>query len=101
MSNTSHRPWRPILGAPEAAETLSVVRTMVSRLREPSRAIAAAAAAKAQTQYPKSTQWRPHSIAQGHAGVALLFGAVDACGLVGEGDLAGHRHLECAARATE
>src|SRR3954462_5656646 len=98
MSDTPHRPWKPIVTGPKAAETLSVVRNLVTRLRQPSQAIAAEAAAKAQTQYPKSTEWRSDSVAQGHAGIALLFGAADACGTVEGCDLAGHRHLQYAAR---
>jgi hypothetical protein len=93
--------WTPILDAGEAAQTLTVARDVATRLREPPHVEDAAAVAREQTAFPKSVHWQPHGVAQGYAGLALLYGAADAC-MPGEGwDSTGHRHLQCAVRAAE
>lgn len=91
--------WNPVLDAGDAAKAMAVARDVAMRLREPADVENAAALAKQQTGYPRSTHWRPYSVAQGYAGLALLFGAADAC-MPGEGwDVAAHQHLQRAVQA--
>jgi lantibiotic biosynthesis protein len=93
--------WNPILERDEAAKALSIARDVASRLRDPTRVEAMAAAARQQTDHLRSTHWRPYGVAQGYAGTALFLGAADAA-MPGEGwDLAAHQHLQPAVRAAE
>ncbi len=78
-----------------------MAREVAARLRERGNIVAAIAAARKQTAFPRSVSWQPYALAQGDAGLALLCGYLDAC-FPGEGwDVTGHRYLEIAARAAE
>lgn len=57
--------------------------------------------AREQTAYPKSIQWRPDSISQGHAGLAILWSALDAARPDDGWDTLGFEHLQLATRAAE
>lgn len=93
--------WRVTLPAPKAAAALAVARDVAARLTDEARVRAAIEAAARQTAYPRSVHWEPHGIAQGDAGLALLYASMDAC-LPGEGwDEAGHAALVGAARGAE
>jgi hypothetical protein len=60
-----------------------------------------AAVALAQSRYPRATRWLPYSVAQGYAGLAVLWGYLDSC-FAGEGwDVTGREHLELAIRSAE
>ena len=88
-------PWGP----PDAA--LAVAAEVAARVADPGRVAGLVAAAARQTSHPGSVHWRDHAVGQGHAGLALLFGALDQR-LPGEGwDRTAHRHLALAARSTE
>jgi hypothetical protein len=93
--------WTPILEPGEAVRTLQVTREVAARLCDALEVERAAATAREQTGFPKSVRWQPHSLAQGNAGLAVLFGTVDRC-LPGEGwDAIGHAHLQRAIRSAE
>ena len=88
-------PWGP----PDAA--LAVAAEVAARVADPGRVAGLVAAAARQTAHPGSVHWRGHAVGQGHAGLALLFGALDQR-LPGEGwDRTAHRHLALAARSAE
>ena len=93
--------WRPVLAGGLAADAVRAARDVADRLRDPARVEAAAALARTQTQFPRSSDWAPHSIAQGYAGLCLLWGYLDVC-FPNEGwDLVGRQHLELAVRGAE
>jgi len=74
---------------------------VASRLKDPADAERAAAAAATQSQFAQFVHWSPSSIAQGNAGLGVLWAYLDAC-FPNEGwDLVGRVHLELAARAAE
>jgi hypothetical protein len=74
---------------------------MAARLRAPEQVEAAAAVARAQTAFPRSTHWIPYTISQGYAGLAVLWGYLDSC-FGDEGwDVTGREHLELAVRGAE
>jgi hypothetical protein len=72
-----------------------------ARVADPARVAAAAAAAARQTAHPASAHWRDHAVGQGHAGLALLFGALDEHDPGRGWDRTAHQHLALAARAIE
>jgi lantibiotic modifying enzyme len=93
--------WRPVLSSAAADAAVAIARDVAGRLRDPERVIAAADLAKKRTSFPKSVHWQPHGIAQGYAGLALLWGYLDEC-FPDEGwDRVGKQHLEVAAGAVE
>ncbi|MGY1694613.1 lanthionine synthetase C family protein [Geodermatophilus sp. SYSU D00814] len=53
------------------------------------------------TTFGESVHWRAPSVAQGHAGLAVLFGALDTAFPTDGWDRIGHRHLTWASRAFE
>ena len=74
---------------------------VAGKLADPRAAEQAAAAAAAQSQFPAFNQWCPPSIAQGNAGLALLWAYLDACFPDRGWDVVGRTHLEVAARGAE
>ena len=90
-----------LLDAPTSADALAVAREVGARVADPARVAEAVAAAARQTAHPASVHWRDHAVGQGHAGLALLFGALDQHD-PGQGwDRTAHQHLALAARAAE
>ncbi len=80
---------------------VAVAREVATRLREPERVQAANLAAARQTAYPQSVYWKPHGVAQGDAGLAIMYSYLDAC-FPGEAwDLTAHGYLTPAARGAE
>jgi len=101
MLHTVEKPWLTALDSERAATAISMARETASRLSEPKRVQAAAELAKAQTAFPKSVHWQAHSVAQGYAGLALLWGYLDEC-FPDEGwERIGKQHLELATRSIE
>jgi hypothetical protein len=93
--------WKPVLTGDLATAAVHAARDVSLRLKTPERVEAAAAVALAQSAYPRSTHWIPYTIAQGYAGLALLWGYLDSC-FVGDGwDVTGREHLELAVRGAE
>ena len=72
---------------------------IAARVSDPEVLAAAIEASTAQAPAASSLPWRPASLAQGHAGIALLCAALDAVQPDGGWDRTGHRQLEQAARA--
>jgi hypothetical protein len=85
-------PWS-VPGAGHVAEQIA------RRVTDPVVLEAAIAAAADQSQIAHLLPWRPASLAQGHAGVAVLCAAMEAEQPGGGWDRAGHRHLALAAAA--
>lgn len=82
-----------------AAET--VARAVAARVADRSVVAEAVAAERAQSTFPASVWWRPHTVASGWAGTALLLGALDTCWPDEGWDVAGHDHLTAACAALE
>lgn len=87
--------------APTRTVAETVARAVAARVADRSVVAEAVAAERARSTFPASVRWRPHSVASGWAGTALLMGALDLC-WPGEGwDVAGHDHLAAACAALE
>jgi lantibiotic biosynthesis protein len=80
---------------------LSVAFEVAGRIADPRVLDAAVAASRRQTSYPVAVHWREHSIAQGRAGLAVLYAAMDAAQPAGGWDRTGHAALAGAASAAE
>ena len=93
--------WQPALTGPLAAEATRAALDVAARLVAPAEVGKAAAAAVAQTAFPRSTHWVPYTIAQGYAGLAVLWAYLDQCFPEQDWDLTGKHHLTLAARAAE
>jgi lantibiotic modifying enzyme len=89
--------WQPLQDRGKSSVALQLALEVAGRLREPANVEAAVIEAKLQSTQPKAPQWAPYSLAQGYAGLALLFGQLDRC-FPDEGwDVIAHEHLEIAA----
>jgi hypothetical protein len=93
--------WKPVITGDLAAEAVRVARDVSSRLSSPERVVVAAATARGQTSFPNSTHWIPHSISQGYAGLAVLWGYLDSCFPQEGWDIIGREHLDLAVRGAE
>jgi lantibiotic modifying enzyme len=90
-------PWRALVNPPRTAEALRIALEVAGRIRDPARVENAVVEAKLQSNLPKGPHWMAHGLAQGYAGLALLWGQLDRC-FPGQGwDAAAHEHLEIAA----
>jgi lantibiotic biosynthesis protein len=99
--SNSRRSWQPVLTDDLTTAAVCAARDVSLRLRNPAQVEAAAAIARQQTAFPRSTHWIPHTISQGYAGLAVLWGYLDAC-FPDEGwDVTGREHLELAVRGAE
>ncbi len=78
-----------------------VAGDIAQRLRNPQLVERAAEAAVTQTAFPRSTLWLPYSVAQGYAGIALLWGYMDSCFPDAGWDVTGRETLERATRDAE
>ena len=93
--------WQPVLTGDLAADAVCAAREVALRLRTPAQVEAAAGVARQQTAFPRSTHWISYSAAQGYAGLAVLWGYLDAC-FADEGwDVTGREHLWLAVRGAE
>jgi hypothetical protein len=88
----------PASGAPEV---LSVAAEVAGRLSDPAVLGAAVDASREQTTLPLGIRWREHTIAQGQAGLAVLYAAMDAAQPASGWDRTGHQALAGAASAAE
>jgi lantibiotic biosynthesis protein len=93
--------WKPVITSDLAAEAVRVARDVCGRLSSPERVAVAAAAARGQTSFPNSTHWIPHTISQGYAGLAVLWGYLDSCFPLEGWDIIGREHLDFAVRGAE
>lgn len=93
--------WAPPIEATATRTALEVVRAVASKLIANDVLQRAIEETQRQTAFPRSVQWFAHSVAQGYAGLALLWAQMDAC-FPDEGwDLVGREHLALAARDLE
>jgi hypothetical protein len=93
--------WQPILTGELATAAVDAARTVSLRLQSQELVEEAAARTRQQTDFPRSAHWIPYTIAQGYAGLAVLWGYLDAC-FPGEGwDLTGREQVELAVRGAE
>src|SRR5215213_2123880 len=100
-AGSSRNGWKPVLTEDLALAAVRAARDVAARHRAAERVESAAAAARAQTAFPRSTHWIPYAISQGYAGLAVLWGYLDSC-FGDEGwDVTGREHLELAVRASE
>ena len=90
-----------LLDASTSAAALAVAAEVAARVADPARVAGLVAVAAAQTAHPTSVHWRNHAVGQGHAGLALLFGALDRHAPDQGWDRTAHQHLTRAARAAE
>jgi hypothetical protein len=94
-------PSSSFLPAGDSERALEAALHVAARLQDPSDAETAATAASAQSQFPAFNQWFAPSLAQGNAGLAVLWAYLDRCYPERGWDVVGKRHLEIAARAAE
>ncbi|MDH6246091.1 lanthionine synthetase C family protein [Mycobacterium sp. OTB74] len=90
--------WSPLAESTQAAAAREIALAIANRLRSPVEVEGAVVEARLQSNLPKGgPQWAGYGLAQGYAGLALLFGHLDRC-FPGDGwDRVAHRHLEIAA----
>jgi hypothetical protein len=80
---------------------VKTARNVALRLRDPQVVEWAAAKVAEQTRFPRAAHWSRYSIAQGFAGLAVLWGHLDTC-FPDEGwDVTGRQQLELAVRDVE
>lgn len=93
MNHNAHT-WQPGLPSDLASAAINVVRSVAERLREH-------AQVSWQTSPPALASREPYQVAQGSAGLAIMYGYLDAC-FPGEGwDALAHSSLEVALRSVE
>ncbi|MEV5282861.1 lanthionine synthetase C family protein [Streptomyces sp. NPDC052811] len=93
--------WRSVLDPQRRADALATAREVIVRVTDPERLSAAIEAAGEQTWSPQTFRWRPCSVAEGEAGLAVLCAYAHAC-LPEEGwDVVAHDYLRAAVRGAE
>ncbi|WP_327742797.1 lanthionine synthetase C family protein [Streptomyces europaeiscabiei] len=99
MAVTQERaPWL----TPECATAaMAVAMDVADRFRSREPVTAAVEASVHQTAYPLSASWRPYSLAQGEAGLALMCGFLDSRFPQDGWDTVGRDYLQVAARGIE
>lgn len=83
------------------SDSLDIVTSVASRLSDVELLKKAALAAVQQSRVPSLVQWQPHSIVQGSAGLAVLFGYLDDCDPGKGWDLLGKKHLQFVVESIE
>lgn len=80
---------------------IEAARQVAEKLRTPGDAEKAAALAASQSEFPQLSHWSPAGIAQGNAGLCLLWAYLDSCFPGERWDLVGKTHLELAVKGAE
>ncbi len=83
------------------AAALQAALHVAGRLKDPRAAERAAERAATQSQFPDFSHWSPPGIAQGNAGLALLWAYMDSCFPGDDWDVVGRTHLEEAVRSAD
>ncbi len=93
---------RPSVAAqPRTLDPADIAIEVARRTADPDTLTAAISAGRRTTTLPAHLQWRPHTVAAGFAGTAILFAAVDARHPEQGWDRIGHEHLAEACTALE
>jgi hypothetical protein len=71
--------WRPAVQGERAGLATDVAHDVAVRIADRERVRLATAEAVRQTAFPRSVYWQPSAVAQGDAGLAVLFAYLDAC----------------------
>jgi hypothetical protein len=101
MHSSNGDAWRTFGTASLRDSCLRIARETAERLRASGGIESAIAASERQSAYSDVIRWQDRSVAQGYAGLAILWGYLAGC-FPGEGfDVTGHRHLELAVRDAE
>ncbi len=91
--------WARVLDPPLAAAAVAAAREVGVRLSDDDTLDRAVRASEGEARARARPPWRDHGLAHGRAGLAVLFGQLDAC-FPGDGwDRAAHRQLEAAVLA--
>lgn len=101
MSDRGGANWQALYKPPRNRRALALAVDIAERLTEASTVERALASAKSNTTEPSSISWNPYSVAQGDAGVALMFGCFDACFPDEAWDQRAHYWIDRAARGAE
>ena len=98
FDNIVQQRWRGLDDKRVSAAALKVALDVANRLRQPAEVEAAVLQAKLQSKLPDGgPSWAPYGLAQGYAGLSLLFEQLDRC-YPGEGwHSPAHHYLEIAA----
>lgn len=95
------RRWQPLNIAARGQRVVALAREIAGRFSGGDIIDRAVTRARAATREPASIYWHPYTIAQGDAGIALMFGYFDSC-FPDEGwDRIAHVWVERAARGAE
>jgi len=91
--------WTSVLDGERRAAALEVAYEVARRASDRNRIADSLTAAREQTQFPKTLRWRPHSVADGDAGVALMCSYLDRCAPADRWDKVAHDFLSNAIEA--
>jgi lantibiotic biosynthesis protein len=95
-SVATEKRWRPAAGL-YRDDALDRAHVVAHRLATPERVEAAVLATRAKTRFARGVDWRPCSLAQGCAGLAMLYAYCDACFPDEQWDLLARDYLKAAA----
>lgn len=88
--------WEPLPRSDLSASAIKVALGVANRLRSPEQVEEAVLDASLQSKIPNGPRWTPYGLAQGYAGLCVLWSQLDRC-FPGEGwDTVAHDHLEIA-----
>lgn len=90
--------WKPAVTGKLAAEALEKSVAVCRRLSVTERVILAAGESRRQSKFPRAAGWCPYSLAQGYAGLALLWSYVGSCFPGESWNELGREHLTLAVR---
>jgi hypothetical protein len=93
--------WQPLYKPLRAQRVLSLALDIARRLADPAVIEQAVISAKAATTEPASIYWHSYGLAQGDAGLALMYGCFDACFPDQGWDRVAHEWVERASRGAE
>jgi hypothetical protein len=93
--------WQPLYKPLRARRVLTLALDIARRLADPGVIEQAVISARAGTTEPASIYWHPYGVAQGDAGLALMYGCFDACFPDQGWDSVAHQWIERASRGAE
>lgn len=91
--------WTSVLDGERRAAALEVAYEVARRASDRDRIADSLTAAREQTLFPRTLRWRPYSVADGEAGVALMCSYLDRCSPADRWDRVAHDFLSTAAAA--